>query len=62
MLAVDVGAVWPLKLASLDAHVSQFYEWLPWVDGNLEGVPAEADARMKWLGENWRFEVSEPVS
>ena len=26
----------------LDAHVSQMYEWLPWVAGSLENVPKDA--------------------
>jgi hypothetical protein len=35
----------------LDAHVSQMYEWLPWVDGKLESVPKDAAARRRWLRE-----------
>ena len=29
----------------LDAHVSQFYEWLPWLDGRFEDVPKDKAAR-----------------
>jgi len=39
------------KIDMLDAHVSQMYEWLPWVDGQLESVPKEASARRRWLRE-----------
>ena len=35
----------------LDAHVSQLYEWLPWVAGDLEIVPKDAAARKSWLRE-----------
>ena len=35
----------------LDAHVSQFYEWLPWTAGELEQVPKDPAERKKWLGE-----------
>ena len=35
----------------LDAHVSQMYEWLPWLDGTLDQVPKEPAARKKWLAE-----------
>jgi hypothetical protein len=33
----------------LDAHVSQMYEWLPWLRGQLAEVPKDAAARKKWL-------------
>ena len=39
------------KIDMLDAHVSQMYEWLPWVAGNLESVPKGAAERKKWLHE-----------
>ena len=35
----------------LDAHVSQMYEWLPWLDGTLDQVPKEPAARTKWHAE-----------
>src|SRR6266566_2990767 len=50
-VAVDIDDVWDLKIASLDAHTSQFYEWLPWVDGAIDYVPVEAAARREWLSE-----------
>ena len=33
----------------LDAHVSQFYEWLPWTAGKFEQVPKDPTERKKWL-------------
>jgi LmbE family N-acetylglucosaminyl deacetylase len=48
-VAVDITAVWDRKIEALDAHVSQFYEWLPWVAGNLESVPKGAAERREWL-------------
>jgi len=33
----------------LDAHVSQFYEWLPWTVGQLDEVPKDPVARKTWL-------------
>jgi hypothetical protein len=41
--------VWETKLNALDSHVSQFYEWLPWVDHTLESVPKNPEARKQWL-------------
>lgn len=37
------------KLAGLDAHTSQFYEWLPWTVGRLDEVPENPDERLDWL-------------
>ncbi len=48
-IAVDVSDVWDKKVDALDAHVSQMYEWLPWLDGVLDKVPADPAARKKWL-------------
>ena len=49
-VAVSVDDVWEKKLSALDAHVSQFYEWLPWVSGQLDQVPSNPSARRDWLG------------
>jgi LmbE family N-acetylglucosaminyl deacetylase len=51
-VAVSIDDVIEKKIDMLDAHVSQFYEWLPWVAGNLAKVPKEAAARKKWLRES----------
>jgi LmbE family N-acetylglucosaminyl deacetylase len=50
-VAVAIDSVIEKKIHALDAHVSQVYEWLPWVDGALESVPKEAAARLQWLGQ-----------
>ena len=52
-IAVDIGDVWGRKIDALDAHSSQFYEWLPWVDGRVEDVPQEPATRRQWLSDNW---------
>lgn len=41
------------KIDALDAHESQFYEWLPWTAGMYEEVPEDHDERREWL-EEWR--------
>ena len=48
-VAVAIDDVFDKKISALDAHVSQFYEWLPWVDGRLSDVPTDPPARKKWL-------------
>ncbi len=52
-VAVPIDDVWDRKISGLDAHVSQFYEWLPWVDHTLNSVPADARARREWLAQNF---------
>ncbi len=53
-IVVDITPVFDRKVAGLDAHVSQFYEWLPWTVGMLDQVPADPAARRQWLAENRR--------
>jgi LmbE family N-acetylglucosaminyl deacetylase len=48
-VAVILDDVIDKKIDALDAHVSQFYEWLPWVDGRLDQVPKDPSERKAWL-------------
>ncbi len=48
-IVVSIDDVYDKKIDMLDAHVSQFYEWLPWHDDQLDQVPKDAVARRKWL-------------
>jgi LmbE family N-acetylglucosaminyl deacetylase len=50
-IVVSIYDVFEKKINMLDAHVSQFYEWLPWTTGELEQVPKDAAQRKKWLRE-----------
>jgi LmbE family N-acetylglucosaminyl deacetylase len=52
-VVVATDTVADVRLASLDAHASQFYEWLPWVSGDLDAVPTDATARKAWLADWW---------
>jgi LmbE family N-acetylglucosaminyl deacetylase len=48
-VAVSIDAVWETKMNAMDAHVSQVYEWLPWVDGRFSEVPKDPAGRRAWL-------------
>jgi LmbE family N-acetylglucosaminyl deacetylase len=48
-VAVSIDEILDVKVRALDAHVSQMYEWLPWVAGTLDRVPVDARARVEWL-------------
>jgi LmbE family N-acetylglucosaminyl deacetylase len=60
-IVVAIDDVWDKKVAALDAHTSQVYEWLPWVDGKLTEVPAEADARKAWLSQTRTSRLTDAV-
>jgi LmbE family N-acetylglucosaminyl deacetylase len=48
-LAIDISDVWNKKVDSLDAHASQYYEWLPWIDSLPGKIPQDPVERKKWL-------------
>lgn len=48
-IAIDISSVFDKKVHALDAHVSQVYEWLPWIGGYAEQVPKNIADREKWL-------------
>ena len=50
-IAISIDDVYDKKIDALDAHVSQVYEWLPWVAGNLDQVPHDPVERKRWLSE-----------
>ncbi len=57
-IAIGVDETIGKKFDGLDAHVSQFYEWLPWIGGYLDEVPEDTSARKKWLMEKWKPSIS----
>jgi LmbE family N-acetylglucosaminyl deacetylase len=50
-IVVDISAVYDKKVSALDAHVSQMYEWLPWIGHYLDQVPNDKNDRIKWLAK-----------
>lgn len=48
-IAVDITPVLDKKIDAMDAHESQFYEWLPWIGNYAAEVPAEKGERKAWL-------------
>lgn len=48
-IVISIDDVFDNKINMLDAHVSQFYEWLPWTEGQLDQVPKDPAQRKKWL-------------
>lgn len=50
-IVVPLDDIWETKILGMDAHVSQFYEWLPWVDRRLNEVPRDPAERKQWLSK-----------
>jgi LmbE family N-acetylglucosaminyl deacetylase len=60
-IAVDISAVFPQKIHALGAHVSQVYEWLPWIGGFLSEVPQDVSKREQWLMGNRTVRITPEV-
>lgn len=61
-ICVNIDSTFSKKLDAMDAHISQFYEWLPWTQNILEDVPNSAVERRKWLYKwltDWLGDTSE---
>ena len=55
---LDVSEHWETVMSMMDSHESQFYEWMPWIDGILESVPQGHEARRAWL-DSWYAEKTQ---
>ena len=53
-VAVSIDDTFAKKIDVIDAHVSQMYEWLPWLNGRLDSVPKDPAAR-KAMAAKQRF-------
>jgi LmbE family N-acetylglucosaminyl deacetylase len=60
-VSVSIDESFQKKIDMLDAHVSQVYEWLPWLAGQLDAVPKEPAARRAWLATQRAGKISEAV-
>src|SRR5258708_36391248 len=60
-ISIAIDDVFDKKIDALDAHVSQVYEWLPWVDHTLDQVPKDVVERKKWLASHREPPVSPAV-
>lgn len=57
-ISVDISSVIDKKIDAMDAHVSQFYEWLPWIGGYADEVPEGNEERKAWLRDKRWSSVS----
>ncbi|TDQ16566.1 LmbE family N-acetylglucosaminyl deacetylase [Algoriphagus boseongensis] len=54
-IAIDISSVIDKKIYGMDAHVSQFYEWLPWVSNDPDEIPEGKEERIAWLKSKRAF-------
>jgi LmbE family N-acetylglucosaminyl deacetylase len=57
-ISVDVSDVYEQKIYGVAAHESQFFEWLPWLAGKLDQVPQDEQAKLEWLGDQRKREIT----
>lgn len=50
-IVVDISDVIREKFYAMSAHESQFFDWLPWTNGELDMVPKGEKERLEWLIE-----------
>ena len=58
-IAVNIDPVIEKKYDALDAHESQFYEWLPWTNQAADLVPKDKKERKVWLQQVWKRSVND---
>lgn len=61
-IAVIIDDVIDQKINGMMAHESQYFEWLPWVDRELDQVPADTEGRRAWLkSQRGRANISDAM-
>lgn len=48
-IVVDISDVLKEKIYAMSAHKSQYFDWLPWTNGELDKVPKSEKERLDWL-------------
>jgi hypothetical protein len=59
-IAIDIDNELSQKIYAASAHESQFFEWLPWLEGTLEKVPKSNEERLIFL-KRWCTPPSDAV-
>ena len=60
-ITIDITSVFEKKIAALDAHESQMYEWLPWIGHYADKVPKDKKGRITWLAETRKQVITPEV-
>ena len=60
-VVVSVDDTFAKKVDAIDAHVSQVYEWLPWLNGRLDAVPKDPAERKAWMAKQRQGRINDAV-
>jgi LmbE family N-acetylglucosaminyl deacetylase len=52
-IAIDIDNELKQKIYAVSAHESQFFEWLPWIQGTLDKVPKGNEDRLLFLSRRF---------
>ncbi|MEX1239360.1 MAG: PIG-L family deacetylase [Cyclobacteriaceae bacterium] len=58
-ITIDIDDVRDQKIYAQSAHESQYFEWLPWTNGQLDKVPKDKKERLEWFAKRQRDPVSD---
>lgn len=48
-VVISIDEVYDTKVRMKACHASQYFEWLPWLDGNLDMVPDDEQGRLTYV-------------
>lgn len=48
-VVISIDDVIEKKFEMMACHASQYFEWLPWMDGRLEEIPESYEERLMWI-------------
>jgi LmbE family N-acetylglucosaminyl deacetylase len=54
-IAIDIDDVFNQKINGMAAHASQYFDWLPWLSGTLDQIPADEAGRLEYLAKRRTF-------
>ena len=57
-IVFDITSTFDQKINALHAHVSQVYEWLPWIGGQEADVPKTNAERKQWLAQTRAIRIT----
>ena len=60
-IVIDVTTTFDKKISAFDAHVSQFYEWMPWIGRYEKDVPSGKVERLQWLKKTYDHPMKENI-
>jgi LmbE family N-acetylglucosaminyl deacetylase len=59
-VVIDVSSYLDRVIDLLSCHESQFFEWMPWIERNEQGLPREPGAEQRQWLRNWYLERTRP--